>query len=233
MTDLFIATPAWQAAHPGTACGGLAMRGVANPPSVPDLDQEKAALERELRERFGGLDRAALREVGLLPAYAAYYKRWGQRYHVGMQVESIAQKGKEIPRVAALVEAMFVAELRTQVLTAGHDLDALLPSVRMDVGTGDERYLTPHGADTTVKPGDMYVAEARGVLSSIIVGPADYARITPETTAVLFAAYGVPGVPPSLIEAHLGEIERLVRLVSPAAETVLRRVMVAGEEILG
>jgi DNA/RNA-binding domain of Phe-tRNA-synthetase-like protein len=230
MTDLFMATPAWNSAHPGAACGVLAMRGVANPPSVPDLDREKAALERELRERFGGLDRAALREVGLLPAYAAYYKRWGQRYHVGMQVESIAQKGKEIPRVAALVEAMFVAELRTQVLTAGHDLDALLPPVRMDVGAGEERYQTPHGAESAVKPGDMYVDDARSVLSSIIAGPADYARITPQTTAVLFAAYGVPGVPAAVVEAHLAEIERLVRLVSPAAETVLRRVVVGGEE---
>lgn len=228
MTDLFVTAPAWHAAHPGVACGVLALRGVANPAGHPALDREKDELERDLRERYGGLERSALREVGLLPAYAAYYKRWGQRYHVALQLESVAQKGKDLPRVAALVEAMFVAELRSRVLTAGHDLDALVPPVRMDVGTGEERYRTPAGAESVVKPGDMYVADADEVLSSIVVGPAAHARIGPETTAVLFAAYGVPGVAPAAVAAHLAEIERLVRLVCPAAETALRHVAVAG-----
>src|SRR5918992_1899356 len=154
MTELFLTTPAWHAAHPGAPCGILALRGVANPPHAPALDRAKAELEAELRARYGGLDRAALREIGLLPAYAAYYKRWGQRYHVALQLESVAQKGKDLPRVAALVEAMFVAELRTQVLTAGHDLDALAPPVRLDAGTGAEGYRKPSGEETVVKAGD-------------------------------------------------------------------------------
>ena len=225
--NLFVTAPTWHAAHPGAPCGVLAMRGVANPVGAPALDREKEDLEANLRTRFGELDRAAIRETGLLPAYAAYYKRWGQRYHVALQVESVAQKGKEIPRVAALVEAMFVAELRSQVLTAGHDLAALTPPVRLDVGTGEQRFQTPHGEDATVKAGDMFMADTQGVLSAIITGPAAHGRITPETTSVLFAAYGVPGIPPDAVETHLAEIERLVRLVSPAAETLLRRVVTA------
>jgi DNA/RNA-binding domain of Phe-tRNA-synthetase-like protein len=203
------------------------MHGVANPERAAVLDQEKEELESDLRARFGTLDRAAIREAGLLPSYAAYYKRWGQRYHVGLQIESIAQKGKEIPRVAALVEAMFVAELRTQILTAGHDLEALTLPVRLDAGTGEEHYQMPRGDEATVKQGDMYMADVHGVLSAILTGPASYGRIDPETTSVLFAAYGVPGIPASVIEDHLTEIERLVRLVSPAAETSLRQVVLA------
>jgi hypothetical protein len=42
---------------------------------------------------------------------------------------------------------------------------------------------------------------------------------------VLFAAYGVPGLPAAAIEAHLTELERLVRLVSPAARVAFRRVV--------
>jgi hypothetical protein len=34
----------------------------------------------------------------------------------------VALKGKAIPRQAALVEAMFMAELENLILTAGHDL---------------------------------------------------------------------------------------------------------------
>lgn len=227
MPTMFEPTPAWRASHLGVPCGVLAVRGVANPEHAPALDAEKAALEADLRARLGALDRAAIRESGLLPSYAAYYKRWGQRYHVGLQIESIAQKGKEIPRVAALVEAMFVAELRTQVLTAGHDLDALTLPVRLDAGTGEERYRTPRGDEATVKPGDMFMADSQGILSAIVTGPAAYGRITSETTAVLFAAYGVPGISASAVEDHLTEIERLVRLVSPAADTTLRQVAVA------
>ncbi len=203
------------------------MVGVANPERAPVLDGEKAALEADLRARFGSLDRAAIRDAGLLPSYAAYYKRWGQRYHIGLQVESIAQKGKEIPRVAALVEAMFVAELRTQILTAGHDLAALSLPVRLDVGTGEERYQTPRSEEAIVKAGDMYMADTKGVLSAIITGPAAHSRIHPGTTSVLFSAYGVPGIPETAVHDHLMQIERLVRLVSPAAATTLRQVVLA------
>ena len=220
--------PAWHAAHPGAVVGVLAMHDVANPPSHPALDAIATELERDLRARLGALDRAALRDLGVLPAYAAYYKRFGQRYHVALQLESVAQKGKAIPRVAALVEAMFVAELRNLVLTAGHDLDAVALPVRLDVGTGGERYATPGGAETAVKAGDMYTADAEGVLSAIITGPAARARITPATTAALFVAYAPPGVGSDAVEAHLAAIEAYVRLVAPGGTTVARRALVAG-----
>src|SRR5215208_5297622 len=91
--------PGWREAHPGASVGLIAMRGVANPASNDYLSDLAAELE-------------AIRAIPPLPAYAAYYKRWGQRYHVAMQLEAVAQKGKALPRVAALVEAMFIAELR-------------------------------------------------------------------------------------------------------------------------
>ncbi len=219
---------AWHDAHRGAVVGVLAMRGVANPGSDPGLTAVAEELERELRERFGGMERTALREVDPLPAYAAYFKRFGQRYHVAMQLESVAQKGKAIPRVAALVEAMFVAELRHRVLTAGHDLDAVRGPVRLDVGTGAERYATPGGGEATVKAGDMYTADDHGVLSAVVTGPAAAARIGPGTTAALFVAYAPPGVAAAAIEAHLEEIEANARLVGPGCETIERSTIVAG-----
>lgn len=228
MDELFQATPAWHAAHPGATGGILAMRGVANPAHHPALEGIADELERELRARYGGLERDELRAVGVVPAYAAYYKRFGQRYHVAMQLESVVRKGKPIPRVGALIGAMFVAELRHQLLTAGHDLDLLAPPVRLGVGTGEERYATPAGAEATVKPGDMFMADGRGVLSAVVTGPAAYGRISDATTAVLFAVYAPPGVAPALVEAHLAEIEASVRLVSPGAVSVTRGVIVGG-----
>jgi DNA/RNA-binding domain of Phe-tRNA-synthetase-like protein len=215
----------WRAAHPGATVGLLAIRGVANPPSHEGLNGVATGLEEELRVMLGDADRETLRATPPLPAYAAYYKRWGQRYQVGMQLESVAQKGKSIPRVAALVEAMFIAELRNGLLTAGHDLDAVALPVRLGVGDG-EAFRGPSGSELTVKPGDMFTADAEGrVLSAVITGPSDVARIGPDTTAVLFVVYAPPGIEPVLVHTHLDEIERNVKLVSPEAEVVGREVV--------
>ena len=219
--------PAWRYAHPGASVGLIAMRGVANPASNDELNALAAALETEVRARLATADREAIRATPPLPAYAAYYKRWGQRYHVAMQLESVAQKGKALPRVAALVEAMFIAELRNLLLTAGHDLDALALPVRLSVGTG-EPFITPNGQETSVKAGDMFIADARGqVLSAIVTGPSAVARIEPGTTAALFYSYAPPGVDPTLVDTHLDEIERNVRLIADEAAVVGRVIVTA------
>lgn len=220
--------PAWREAHPGAAVGVLAMRGVRNPASHDGLNALAGELERDLRERFGRAEREEVRATPPLPAYAAYYKRWGQRYHVCMQLESVAQKGKSVPRVAALVEAMFIAELRHLLLTAGHDLDQIELPVRLAAGNG-ETFTSPAGKAMTVKAGDMFITDGQGrVLSAIITGPSDVARIGPDTTSVLMYAYAPPGIEERLLGAHLDEIERNIRLVAPEAETIGREIVVVG-----
>src|SRR5688500_7824465 len=226
-SSILAVEPTWREAHPGASVGLIALRGVTNPTSNDKLNDLASALESDVRSRLGTADRETIRAIPPLPAYAAYYKRWGQRYHVAMQLESVAQKGKSLPRVAALVEAMFIAELRNLLLTAGHDLDALKLPVRLTVGTG-EPFIAANGQETTVKPGDMFIADARGrVLSAIITGPSDVARIGPETTAALFYTYAPPGVDLALVGAHLDDIERNVKLIAPEAEVVAREIMTA------
>jgi DNA/RNA-binding domain of Phe-tRNA-synthetase-like protein len=226
-SQFLVVDPYWREAHPGASVGLIAMRGVRNPASNDSLNDLAAALESDVRSRLGSADRETIRATPPLPAYTAYYKRWGQRYHVAMQLESVAQKGKALPRVAALVEAMFIAELKNLLLTAGHDFDALELPVRLAVGTG-ESFRAPNGQETSVKPGDMVIADARGrVLSAIITGPSEIARIEPETTAALFYAYAPPGVDPTLVNAHLHEIKRNVRLISPESEVVAREIVTA------
>ena len=133
---MFIVSEAWKMAYPGAAVGVLAMHNVVNPESHPALDKRKEELETRLRARFSGHDRAALKALPTIQAYNAYYKRFKKSYHVQLQLESVALKGKSIPRVAALVEAMFVAELKNLLLTAGHDLEAVEMPVRLDVAEG-------------------------------------------------------------------------------------------------
>jgi DNA/RNA-binding domain of Phe-tRNA-synthetase-like protein len=218
--DLFVATPAWHAAYPGAVAGALAMRGVTNPEAHPALDAARERLETDLRARYAGLTRADIRATGHFPANDAYYRRFGQTYHVLLQVDSVVNKGKPIPRRAALVEAAFMAELATGILTASHDLDALALPVTVDVATGAETYTLYNGTEQTCKPADMFMRDQTGILTSIIAGPAGYARITPETTAALFCFYAPPGIGEDAARAHLTLIEANVRLFAPNAETV-------------
>jgi DNA/RNA-binding domain of Phe-tRNA-synthetase-like protein len=223
MQDL-ITTSAWKAAYPGASIGILAMRDVANPAHHGALEERKAALEEELRARFAGYDRAAVKALPVLRAYAAYYRRFKKTYHVQLQLESVALKGKSIPSVAALVEAMFMAELKNQLLTAGHDLDTVETPVWVDVADGRETYIRLNGQEQQLKAGDMLIADQAGILSSVIYGPDRRTQIRPETTHVLFTVYAPPGIDEQIVYQHLRDIRATVLLVAPQAQTPLLNV---------
>jgi DNA/RNA-binding domain of Phe-tRNA-synthetase-like protein len=224
---MLIVSDAWKAAFPGAVVGALAMRDVANPESVAALDQRKVELENQLRQRFSEGGRAAIKALPVLRAYAAHYERFKKTYHVQLQLESVALKGKSIPRVAALVEAMFMAELENMLLTAGHDLAAVQEPLRLDVSTGDERYTLLNGQEQVLKPGDMMVADAQGVISDVIYGPDQRTRITASTKKVLFVVYAPAGIGEQAVRQHLEDIRACVLLVAPEATTLSLDVYVA------
>jgi DNA/RNA-binding domain of Phe-tRNA-synthetase-like protein len=214
----------WRAAYPEAAVGVLALRDVTNPEHHPALEARKEALERGLRARYDGWDRPALRSLPALQAYADYYRRFKKTYHVQLQLESVALKGKPIPRAAALVEAMFMAELANLLLTAGHDLDGVVPPLRIDVAGGSEDYVSLSGTVQQLKAGDMFIADARGILSSILYGPDYRTRITHDTRRALFTVYAPAGVDPDAVRRHLEEIRDTILLFAPAAEVELLQV---------
>ena len=224
----FTRSDAWRTTYPGAAIGVLAMADVANLENHAELDARKEALENDLRVRFSGHDRAALKAMPVIRAYNDYSKRFGKSYHVQLQLESIVHKGKPIPRVAALVESMFMAELKNQMLTAGHDLDALEMPVGVDVAQGDECYTRINGQEQQMKAGDMMISDARGIISSIVYGPDQRTRITPETQRVLFTVYAPPGIDEETVRLHLEEIRANVLVVSPDARTEVLEVRGSG-----
>src|SRR5215208_2769589 len=178
---MFEVTSAWKTMYPEALAGVLVMRGVSNPPHHPLLASKKAALEEELRARYAGQDRAAIASHPVLQAYAEYYRQFKKTYHIQLQLESIARKGKPIPSVAALVESMFMAEMQDLLLTAGHDLDALQLPLILDIATGNETYRLLRGEEQILKPGDMMISDQMGVVSSIIYGPDQRTQITAGT----------------------------------------------------
>lgn len=226
----FSKSESWRQYYPGAAIGVLALDQVNNPKNHPALDDEKSALEEELRRHFGDRDRETLRSLPALQAYHNYYKRFKKSYHVQLQLESVVFKGKAIPRVAVLVEAMFMAELKNQLLTAGHDLAAVAGRFGVDVATGVEGYERINGREQTLKKGDMFIADAKGVMSSIVYGPDRRTQIRPATTAAVFTVYAPEGIDRTAVEGHLADIRKYVSLFSPALTVLDQRVYLAMDE---
>ncbi len=221
---MFETTSAWKSAFPEAHAGVLVMRDVANPAHHPELEKRKAELEEQLRSQFSGQDRLALSNHPVLRAYNTYYKRFKKSYHVQLQLESIAWKGKSIPSASALVESMFMAEMKNMLLTAGHDLDILQLPLTLDVSKGDETYTLMRGDQQVLKPDDMFIGDRMGVISSIIYGPDQRTQITGDTRNVVFTVYAPAGIDEQTIEQHLEDIRDTVMLVAPQAGVELLKV---------
>ena len=221
---MFEVTSTWRSTYPKAHAGVLVMRAVSNPLHHPALESQKAALEQELRGQFSGQDRAAIASHPILRAYAEYYRQFKKTYHIQLQLESIVLKGKSIPSVAALVEAMFMAEMKDMLLTAGHDLDALHLPLSLDVATGTERYTLLRGEEQVLKAGDMMISDQVGVISSIVHGPDQRTQITPETRNVIFTVYAPPGINEQSVAQHLQGIKENVLLFAPQAQVELFQI---------
>jgi DNA/RNA-binding domain of Phe-tRNA-synthetase-like protein len=221
---MFEVSDGWKAAFPGVFAGVLAMRNVANPAHCGDLNMVKQALQDRLRDRFSDGDRRAIEALAPIQAYNAYYKRFKKSYHVQLQLESIVFKGKSIPSVAALVEAMFIAEIKNLLLTAGHDLDIVRLPATLNVSAGNELYTLLRGEEQVLKPGDMMISDGEGVISSVLYGPDQRTQIRPSTEHVLFTVYAPPGIEEQAVHQHLQDIRSNVLIVSPDAEVELLQV---------
>ncbi|MBI5794552.1 hypothetical protein HZA87_05765 [Candidatus Uhrbacteria bacterium] len=220
----FIVSDAWKTQYPSAVVGILAMRDVTNPESHPAIEALKREKETELRTRFAGQDRAALKNLDRIKAYEAYYGTFGKTYHVLLQLESIALKGKPFASTGALVQIMFVAEIGNLILTAGHDLDHVVAPLTLDIAKGTESYMLYNGKPQTPKQSDMMISDAEGITSTVILGPDQRTRIHAGTKNVLFAAYAPAGIGKEAMRMHLEEIKNGVMLIAPDAATELLEV---------
>src|SRR3982074_3267880 len=136
---LISTTDEWRGAHPESLVGLLELSGIENLHASSKLDERKRQTETALGERYLGFARQDFLALTVMSAYEQYYKRFNKTYHVQLQLESIVLKGKRLPNVSPLVDANFVAEVETLVLTAGHDASKLVGPVCMDASReGDQ-----------------------------------------------------------------------------------------------
>lgn len=217
----------WRTNHPGAAFAVLAMRGIQLSGETSLLTSRKKVLDEELRARYQAMDRSQIRSIPQMQAYSAYYKQFKKTYHILLQLESIVHKNKHLPGGPLLVQAMFMAEMETFLLTAGHDLDKIEGQISLKAATGQEFYTSLRGEQATCKPGDMIMTDQLGVTCSVIYGQDRRTRISNETQRVIYAIYIPQGIQEALINEHLDQLEVNVSLISPHATKSYRKIYVA------
>jgi DNA/RNA-binding domain of Phe-tRNA-synthetase-like protein len=226
-------TDCWHNTFPGGHVGVLLMGNVDNTRRTSPLDAKKREVELRLREKFVGYSRSDFLELPILKAYRTYYKKFNKTYHVQLQLESVVQKGKSLPNVSPLVDANFAAELETLVLTAGHDADLLAAPLTIDATQGGELLVQMNGAERPLKPNDMMMTDANGVVCTIIYGQDKRTPITPKTRRALYVAYAPAGVPKAAVQQQLEAIRENVHHFAPEAEAEMFEIYTAESSAKG
>lgn len=212
--------------YPGTKIGILVMKGISYSGSYDE--SEKTQILNKLGLRYGHLQRKDLKELYPIAVYVAYYKRFGYNYHLLAQLESVLKGKKALPAESGLLQAMFLAELDSMLLTAGHDAARLQLPLQLKTATGTEAYESISGKVVTAVSGDMMLCDGRGTISSILRGPDYKSRITSSITEVLFSIYAPPGIDADSIETNLKKLEKSIRAFSPSSKTELLQIFSQG-----
>ena len=217
----------WRTSHPGATIGLLEMAGIDNTGTSFRLNERKREIEARARGRYKGFSRPEFLSLPVMAAYDRYYRRFNKTYHVQLQLESIVLKGKNLPDVSPAVDANFMAEMETLVLTAGHDGARLRGPISMDVSRDGDQITQMNGQSKAMPAGDMIMRDADGICCSIIYGQDARSPIAPQTSRVLYVAYAPAGVPADVVDAQLRAIEDNVRVFSTNATVEQRRLITA------
>ncbi|MFW9779348.1 MAG: phenylalanine--tRNA ligase beta subunit-related protein [Candidatus Heimdallarchaeota archaeon] len=148
----------------------------------------------------------------ILQNYASYFKRWGKTYPIEFQLKTI-REGGQFPQVSVLVDSMFLAELKSRILTSGHDTDAIQGDLLFDVSDGGEGYVKINGKEQTLKADDVILRDNNDILASVLYGPAMKTSINPNTRNPLYLAWCPYGMPEVRIKEHLNNILSNLELV--------------------
>jgi DNA/RNA-binding domain of Phe-tRNA-synthetase-like protein len=219
------ATDAWRDAHPGAIIGVLELSGLDNTASLSRLNERKRDIEAALRQRYQGFTRQDFLALPVMADYDRYYRRFNKTYHVQLQLESIVLKGKRLPDVSPAVDANFMAEIETLILTAGHDPRKLREPIVMDVSCDGDQMTQMNGTPRAIRSGDMIMRDADGISCSIIYGQDARSPISPGTSGVLYVAYAPFGVPAEAVERQLRGIQENIRLFSADVAVEQQRLL--------
>jgi DNA/RNA-binding domain of Phe-tRNA-synthetase-like protein len=123
------------------------------------------------------------------------------------------------------VQAMFLTEIKTSLLIAGHDLGKCSLPLTIQMSQGGETYEGFGNRMIAVKPNDICLSDQEGLILSIIYGQDEKTRITEDTSHVLFLVDGVPGLDKIHFEDGLNTLMSYLNVLDPSADVIEKKVI--------
>ena len=210
--------------HPNAVFGIWVAQGVNTTADRSRMDILKNTEIDRIKTKHKGYERKTVSCSEPSCHYVAYYKKFKKTYPVLLQLESILLKDKGIPNVGIPVEAMFLAEVSNQILTAGHDLNQIDGNLTVNIAVGIENYQSISGKEQQLTKNDLFLSDESGILSSVLNGPDYRTQITNTTRNALYFVYGVDGVTKEQIRQHLENIRYYLLTAIPDVEIQMIKV---------
>ncbi len=202
----------------------LEMRDIKNRDEGEYLLKVKKETESALIRGYSDIAREDMIKDPVLKAYRDYYRKFKKTYHLLLQLESIAKKGRSFPSVNPLADSCFIAEMSTFILTAGHDADLLSEKIVFDLSGEMDEFTRINGQSIVLKQDDMIMRSGGKNVCSVIYGQDNSTVLSPATENAFYVSYVPEGVPGEAVLRNLDMIESLVNHFSPSAETEIKQV---------
>ena len=200
--------------YPGVHIGVLVVRGIRNPPVDPRIEEAKREAVNTLRDNVG--DGPVSRHPHI-SSWRDMYRSFGTKAgDYRPSAEALARRAlKEgaLPRINAAVDAYNAVSVRHLVPMGGFDLDRVRGDIRLRLSEGGEIFtpLGPAAPEETYRGEVVYADDERILTRRWNYRDCEETKITEGTVNVAMFADGSPGIPRSVVEEALRDLEALMK----------------------
>jgi len=200
--------------YPGVHIGVLVGRGLRNPLMDARVEEAKREAVKTLRDKIG--DGPASRHQNIA-SWRDMYRSFGTKAgDYRPSAEALARRAlKEgaLPRINAAVDAYNAVSVRHLVPMGGFDLDRVRGDIWLRFSDGGETFipLGPAAPEETYRGEVVYADDERILTRRWNYRDCEETKITEGTVNVAMFADGSPGIPRSVVEDALRDLEALLR----------------------
>jgi DNA/RNA-binding domain of Phe-tRNA-synthetase-like protein len=200
--------------YPGVHIGVLVGRGMVNPPVHPRIEEAKRSAVETLRGVVG--EGPASRHPHVA-SWREMYRSFGTKAgDYRPSAEALARRAlKEgaLPRINAAVDAYNAVSVGHLLPMGGFDLDRVRGDIQLRLSDGGEAFtpLGPAAPEETYRGEVVYADDERVLTRRWNFRDCEETKITEGTVNVAMFADGSPGIPRSVVEEAIRDLEALLR----------------------
>ncbi|MEE9406368.1 MAG: tryptophan--tRNA ligase [Candidatus Aenigmarchaeota archaeon] len=191
--------------YPTMRLGLVEIRNVVNSGSR-ELRDERRTVERIVKKEYRNWEK-----VDIIKAYDKFFGRHDRPFPIVEGVKAVL-KGKGIPTLSPLVDAMLLAELKHLVLMTAHDLDKIDGTLTVDQAMEGDEFVNIAGDTVPLEQGDVVIRDRKGVIGTYLEGQSLRTKVTKKTRNCAYFAFYVPGVKDVRIKNCLKDAAKMASL---------------------